>query len=767
MDTLQSFFKVALQSYTTYLLGFTIPLGIGIIFMLHKPGSEKGSLAHNHLQARAKSTVTPSETSKLSLQTPSQSTKQERTSPVSLSNTQPSEHNGWSGTALHALIIGIDKYPQLTPLAGAVADAQRVETFLSADLRVPKGNILTLYDQDASREAIVTAFETLQKNPRIRRGDPIVIFFSGHGGETKAQPEWKRKHGTSTIQVIFPYDYELPIANTNNLVNCIPDTTIANLLNQLADAKGNNITVIFDSCHSASGTRDVKGSSGLRARSAEIKSPIPPDIDDDILVHSSLGSKATRGVERPLHSDQASHILIAACGSNQKAWENNENGLFTSALLDTLRRSRVDNITYENLIKELPALPSQYPHCYGQNKNRVLFGSRLDIPTMVFIPVDCVFEAGRYKLVLQAGEGSGVTENSLWNLHESAREDSRPCARAIAGLPEVMTTPLELENQNTKWLDPLKNKASGRGEIRIYARRLRAGQGTELKVWCSSQNLQDLLSATSPNATSNTTHEFGYVIAKDRNDADIEIEVASNTPLGARLTPSSEVLFRLCDPIAKRYGLAELKHRKPAIREEIETVLFAAAKWKWHLQRINQYPGRTPQVDSMRMTKVATKVGTRREYLDVPMIMEENPRGLVEFVVKPNDLYGIELMSRARSPLYIRMFYFDATDFSIGDMFGYSVARGTEDAILPAGGKIVIGDGQDGGAPLKFTLSGTNKLELGYLKAFWCTSPLELSDLAQKSAFEMRPGTMGRAVGRAMSMPQWGTLSLTLVLKAA
>ncbi|KAF8717493.1 Caspase domain, partial [Rhizoctonia solani] len=677
----------------------------------------------------------------------------------------PSRTTRWLGASLHAIIIGIDNYPKLISLAGSIADAQQMEMFLVSDLKVPKDHIISLYDRYASRKAIMNAFMMLQKDPRIHEGDPILIFFAGHGGLAEAEPKWRQKYGSSKIQVIFPYDYGLPVSNSNSSVDCIPDVTIAELLNQLAAAKGNNITVIFDSCHSASGTRDDLERPGLKARSADVLFPIPDDIDDDILAHSSLSTKIGRSSELLLYSDQASHIHIAACGSNQKAWEDEGRGYFTAVLLDTLRKSRVDNITYENLLKALPLISSQSPHCYGRNKSRILFDSRLDVQTRVFIPVVCDLEDDSWILQLQAGDESGVTENSVWDIHETATEDSVPRARVVADFPDIGTTLLSLGNrQDEMWLDKLARGAPRHTKIRVYARHLHAGQDTVLRVWCPVQSLRDLLRPhnAASNAIKGTIHEVGYVMEQDRNRADLELDFYSRAA-------KPEVVFRLRNPIAETYGISELKYRKPASREEIETVLFAAAKWRWHLERTNRYPqNRSPQIDPMTMMRIATRVRGKREYLDKPVTMPAQ-RGMIEFVARGNDLYGVELISRSKLPLYIRMFYFDATDFSIGDMFGQTVANGAEDATIPVGGKIVIGDGRDGGSPLKFGVSPESRAELGYLKVFWSTIPLEVSDMAQKSAFKMRPGSIGRAVGRAEVQPthDWGTMCLALVMKAA
>ncbi|CAE6437131.1 unnamed protein product [Rhizoctonia solani] len=610
--------------------------------------------------------MTSTSTSRLSPQALNELTKQGRVGPMGESTPQqPLQSSARSGTALHALIIGIDQYPKLLKLTAAIADAKKMVAFLIADLKVPKDHIVELYDQHASRQAIINGFKVLKTNTRIRVNDPILIFFAGHGGLTDAPPQWKQKQGTNKVQVIFPHDYGLPIAKTNDVVNCIPDSTIAELLNQLAEVKGDNITVIFDSCHSASGTRDDTEHPDLRARSEEVQFPIPHDIDSDILAHSSLGSKIGRGIELLFHSDQSSHVHIAACGSAQKAWEDSGTGLFTQILLDTIRKSRIDNITYESLIKALPKLSQQSPHCYGLNKSRILFGSRLNLQTRVFVPVVCTRNAGGYSLSLEAGEASGITEGSVWDLYESTTEDSLPKARVVAGPPGVKATNLDLLNkQHTRWLNQLVKAASGYEEIRVYARCLHAGQGTELKVWTTSQDLKSLLATTAPNAVGNTTNEFGYVMHKERDNADVQLEVHPSTRQETCLTPNSQVGFRLCDRVAETYGTAVLKHRKPAIREEIETVLFAAAKWSWHLHRTNTSPN---QIHSVKMMKVATRVGTSREYLKEPTIMAENSKGIIEFIPRANDLYGIELTSCAKVPLYIRGFYFDATDFSIGE----------------------------------------------------------------------------------------------------
>ncbi|KAG8761907.1 hypothetical protein FRC12_009271 [Ceratobasidium sp. 428] len=276
--------------------------------------------------------------------------------------------NNDSSSNLYALIIGINVYlnESLRRLAGAVPDANSIKDFISTDLRVPDDHIINLRDEQATREEIIKAFGRLRDDPRIHKGDPILIYYAGHGGKREAAAEWKEKYGYEEIQVIFPHDYNTLLSGSEELKNCIPDRTIGMLLNELAEAKGNNIaskTVIFDSCHSASGSRN-EAISGRVTREAEAVLPIPDDIDLDVFpanaadnyyLHEAPGE--SRRTELPLYMDQASHVHLAACGSEGEAWEEDGRGDFTKSLLRCIRASGVDKISYQSLIVSLPMLP--------------------------------------------------------------------------------------------------------------------------------------------------------------------------------------------------------------------------------------------------------------------------------------------------------------------------------------------------------------------------------------------------------------------------
>ena len=86
---------------------------------------------------------------------------------------------------------------------------------------------------------------------------------------------------------------------------------------------------------------------------------VPSDLDQGIwgVFESSKGSK--RGIE--VHSgfvrkSLRSHVLLAACHSQELAYECGGRGVFTVALLKTLVDIGIDKLTYATLFDQMPPL---------------------------------------------------------------------------------------------------------------------------------------------------------------------------------------------------------------------------------------------------------------------------------------------------------------------------------------------------------------------------------------------------------------------------
>jgi hypothetical protein len=111
-----------------------------------------------------------------------------------------------------------------------VADAKAMESYLQAQF--PSARIRSLHNQEATRAAIIQEIRNLIYNPKIKRQDPILIFYAGYGGEAKPPADWDTQG--RNIQVLVPYDY-------NDDGTFISDVAMSTLLEELASKKGDNI----------------------------------------------------------------------------------------------------------------------------------------------------------------------------------------------------------------------------------------------------------------------------------------------------------------------------------------------------------------------------------------------------------------------------------------------------------------------------------------------------------------------------------------------
>ena len=255
-------------------------------------------------------------------------------------------------------------------LRGAVPDGQKFQDYLIKRLRVPQDQISTLFDEQATRSAIIQAFKHLSKDHRIKDGDPIFIFYAGHGGQKTPHPDWGEPN--EKIEVIVPYDCtddsdeETP---PSGFVPSIPDITIAALINEIAREKGNNIvsalgrplililiqivrnkTVVFDSCHSASGTR-----SGTRVRSVSLgDSTFDRNTDSNIWDSHSRGASPYAGSSR---RGLKSHILISACSSFEQVVEHEDRGRLSVALLKLLDIISPHKLRYCDILAKIEPIP--------------------------------------------------------------------------------------------------------------------------------------------------------------------------------------------------------------------------------------------------------------------------------------------------------------------------------------------------------------------------------------------------------------------------
>ncbi|KAJ6464605.1 hypothetical protein DFH09DRAFT_1488908 [Mycena vulgaris] len=212
--------------------------------------------------------------------------------------------------------------------------ADSISAFLVDSLGVPPANVINLRNASSKCADILGALKSIRDDPRIIKDDnAILIYFAGHGGRQETPPGWYSVDGQ--IEIICPSD----ISDSRAIVG-IPDRTIAFLINEIAKAKGDNITLILDCCSSAGGNR--KGQQKhLTARNIPNPPTMPADCDANIVGPS--GGFRTVGVS----------------ASKARAYEMQEyeHGVFTHALMTAFKANDFHELTYTSLMDRLEMPP--------------------------------------------------------------------------------------------------------------------------------------------------------------------------------------------------------------------------------------------------------------------------------------------------------------------------------------------------------------------------------------------------------------------------
>jgi hypothetical protein len=158
-----------------------------------------------------------------------------------------------------ALLVGINQYKN-DPLDGCVNDVLMQEMLLIHRFGFNPKDIVTLTDQQATRQGILEAFENHLIN-QAKPGDVAVFHFSGHGSRVLDPNPIPLKSpivdsvGLNGTLVPVDSSYPLNYLKTGGVVNDIMGHTLFLLMSAI---KTENFTAILDSCFSGLTTRDYK-----------------------------------------------------------------------------------------------------------------------------------------------------------------------------------------------------------------------------------------------------------------------------------------------------------------------------------------------------------------------------------------------------------------------------------------------------------------------------------------------------------------------------
>ena len=221
---------------------------------------------------------------------------------------------------VHALLVGIDRYPGFGPetqLAGGVNDARVASELLQERLSLSPGHLVRLLGSQATRAAIVQALEAMLG--RVRRDDAVFFYFSGHGSQITDR---EGDEGDGLDETLVPVDSgRRPQPNRD-----ITDDEIYGWATRMLE-KTPNLVLIFDCCHAAT----------LHRPRWQVRS-VPPDRRPvDQLPRSPLLNRDLEPPESP--------IVLAACGDHEQAYEmpvrssGHVHGVFSHHLFAALREA--------------------------------------------------------------------------------------------------------------------------------------------------------------------------------------------------------------------------------------------------------------------------------------------------------------------------------------------------------------------------------------------------------------------------------------------
>jgi hypothetical protein len=201
------------------------------------------------------------------------------------------------GGTTRALVIGIDKYPNLPPeaqLAGAVADAVDISNALAAaGVRVQ-----TLIDDAAVRSRVNSEMNRLVDESKP--GDLSIIAFSGHGMRVRAYRQWQGldASGVQTQIALSRFGRSLDAGH-----EVVVDREMRAWLARF-DAKGVDALIVIDTCYGGAMREVAAFAGGMNVRS------LPGNVDD--AVHDSFTSIPMTQREARANVRDMSHVTFLA-----------------------------------------------------------------------------------------------------------------------------------------------------------------------------------------------------------------------------------------------------------------------------------------------------------------------------------------------------------------------------------------------------------------------------------------------------------------------
>lgn len=246
-----------------------------------------------------------------------------------------------------ALLIGINQYSKISALSGCLTDVELQRELLIHRFGFQGSDILTLTEEEASREFIEAAFlDHLGK--QAKPGDMVVFHFSGYGSRVKLETS------LDTMQNALVTNNVGQNPQDEKIVNYILEETLLLLLRSLPTDK---VTAVLDTSYYAPST--VVGLK-IRALQESVAKLAPEELDflkqlktqklPSIPIFLAATSELKQPAKEGLFSDFSAGLFTYAL--TQYFWE------FTPAATIQVALSHVENSLSKLGSKQQPGLLS-------------------------------------------------------------------------------------------------------------------------------------------------------------------------------------------------------------------------------------------------------------------------------------------------------------------------------------------------------------------------------------------------------------------------
>ena len=285
---------------------------------------------------------------------------------------------------LYAILIGINDYPIAQHrLNGCVEDVEAIYAFFKsycASNEIDFTNVVLLKNEQATRQNIITAFEVFKG---VDKDDICLLYYSGHGSSQVAPKEFHRDEISGKLETLVCYNSRM--TNGKDLT----DKELSYLFWKNTHKTEPHFLTIFDCCHS-----------GAITRNAEVRQRMAEDNPNKAFFEELEGYQQFKEQDGYLIPPVAKHITLSACREYQSSVEmriqGKPRGLFTWSLLETLKNSTLNHLSYEELMRLIYAkiqnkYAAQHPQLdayNGFNSKQLFLNGALKLKSRDFITYD-------------------------------------------------------------------------------------------------------------------------------------------------------------------------------------------------------------------------------------------------------------------------------------------------------------------------------------------------------------------------------------------